>query len=183
MSYLPIELSLALKEHFFFPEKPLFGAVATVQQHTPRIRTMRIYEIDGEGCPILLTHVASNKWKEFQESPQACINVVSENKLVQLIVQGHLQLKSAQNDKALHYWNLVRPDVKKIYDPKHTVGAPFSQAEVLTIPESVPESFGMARLLPEFWELLLLASDYPNSERYQFKWRENRWQKQRIHVG
>lgn len=76
--YLPIELVELFKDHFAYPEKPLFGSVATIQNNSPRIRTMRIYEFNQDGCPILLTHTRSNKWKEFIKHPHVSINIVSE---------------------------------------------------------------------------------------------------------
>jgi hypothetical protein len=57
------------KEHFSFPDKPLFASVATLQNQHPHIRTMRIYEFNQEGCPILLTHTGSNKQKDFLNHP------------------------------------------------------------------------------------------------------------------
>ena len=183
--YLPTEVDLALKEKFFFPERHLFGAVATIQKSYPCVRTMRIYDINKEGCPVLLTHVASNKWKEFADHPYVSINMVSENKLVQMIVRGMLQLDTPNSafDKAKRYWNMVRPDVKKIYDPAHTVGDLFCKANVLNIPQEIPDTFGIACVIPEFWELLLLDSEYTNSLRYQFHLANSKWQKQRVHVG
>ena len=185
MPYLPEEVHSVLKEHFFFPEKNLFGSVATVQNTFPRIRTMRIYDIDKKGCPVLLTHVASNKWQEFIHNPCVAISMVSETKLVQILVQGKLQLDTplSSQDKAKSYWVLVRPDVKKIYDPAHAVGVFFDTLNDLSIPNDPPETFGIACVIPEFWEILHLDPEYTHSSRCQLLLKQGAWKKQRIHVG
>ncbi len=185
-SYLPKELAELLKDRFSFPDKPLFGAVATIQGGQPRVRTMRIYEFNQEGCPILLTHTGSGKWQEFLSQQQVSINIVSDNKLLQIIVSGRLLLETAESapEKAKQYWNMVRADVRKIYDPNHKVGEAYHNEKVdLTIPNEAPNSFGIAYVVPTFWELLQLESEYTHSRRYQFHLKEGSWQKQRIHVG
>jgi hypothetical protein len=78
---------------------------------------------------------------------------------------------------------MVRPDVKKIYDPKHMIGDVFSKIDTLQIPKSVPDIFGIACVVPAFWELLYLDSEYTNSHRYQFHLKNGQWQKLRINVG
>lgn len=183
--YLPIELAELFKDHFAYPEKPLFGSVATIQNHSPRIRTMRIYEFNQAGCPILLTHTESNKWKEFINHPQTSINIVSETKLLQIIVSGHIVLDTSESayEIAKRYWNMVRSDVKKIYDPKHKIEKTYYESDDLTIPQEPPNTFGIACVIPSFWEALHLESEYTKSHRYQFHLKEGSWQKQRIHVG
>lgn len=183
--YLPTELVELFKEHFSFPDKPLFGSVATIQNQHPCIRTMRIYELNHEGCPILLTHTGSNKWKEFVNHPQVSINIVSENKLLQIIVSGHLLLDTSESacEAAKRYWSMVRSDVKKIYDPAHKIEEIHFEASDLTIPQEVPDTFGIACVVPNFWETLHLENEYIKSHRYQFHLKEGSWQKQRIHVG
>jgi len=185
MSYLPSELHTALQEHFSFPSKHIFGSVATYDHASPHIRMMRIYDIDKEGAIVLLTHVNSGKWREFTHHPYVAINLVSENKLVQMITRGPLQLLTPQhNAKQLQpYWDMIRPDVKRIYHPDYQVSAPFTPTHHLSIPQELPITLGIARLVPDFWELLVLDSDYVNSQRYQFRKKEGQWQKQRITVG
>lgn len=184
-SYLPTELAELFKEHFSFPDKPLFGSVATLQNQYPRIRTMRIYEFNQEGCPILLTHTGSNKWKDFLNQPQVSINIVSESKLQQIIVSGHLLLDTPKSayDKAQRYWNMVRSDVKKIYDPAHRIEETYIESNELTVPQEAPNTFGIVSVIPNFWETLQLENEYVKSHRYQFHFKEDFWQKQRIHVG
>lgn len=184
-SYLPRELVELFKDHFSFPDKPLFGSVATIQNLHPRIRMMRIYEFNPEGCPILLTHTGSNKWKEFINHPQISINIVSESKLLQIIVSGHLLLDTSESacEKAKRYWNMVRQDVKKIYDPTHKTEEVYVEPKDLTIPQAAPNTFGMVCVVPNFWETLHLESEYAKSYRYQFHLKDGFWQKQRIHVG
>lgn len=183
-SDLPPELDVVLKEQFSFPEKHLYGSVATIGNNHPRIRTMRIYAIN-HGCLILITHVESNKWKELVHHPYLSINMVSENKLTQLIAFGSVILdtpKSASN-MAKQYWNMLREDVKKIYDPRHAMGKSFCEVNNLAIPQDVPDTFGIASLNPSFWEILHLDSEYTKSRRYQFQVKNGAWQKQRINVG
>ena len=68
----------------------------------------------GTGCPVLLTHIASSKWKEFSGCPYASICMVSESKLVQLVVRGKLTLETGrQMLKSGAYWERVRPDVRR----------------------------------------------------------------------
>lgn len=183
-SYLPIELVELFKDHFSFPEKPLFGSVSSIYEDHPRIRTMRIYEFNQDGCPILLTHTGSNKWKEFMNQPQLSMNIVSESKLLQIIVSGSLFLDTSKSacEIAQQYWNMVRSDVKKIYDPSHKIQGIYSDSE-LTISQEVPNTFGIVRVVPTFWETLHLESEYTKSHRYQFRLEEGSWQKQRVHVG
>lgn len=184
-SYLPLELVELFKDHFGYPEKPLFGSVATIHNHYPRIRTMRIYEFNQDGCLILLTHTGSNKWKEFMNHPQVSINIVSESKLLQIIVSGYLVLDTSESayEAAKRYWNMVRADVKKIYDPTYKIEKVYSETDDLTISQEAPHTFGIAYVVPDFWEALHLENDYPKSHRYQFHLKEDSWQKQRIHVG
>lgn len=113
-SYLPRELVELFKDHFSFLDKPLFGSVATIQNLHPHSHDA-YYEFNPEGCPILLTYIRSNKWKEFINHPQTSINIVSESNLLQIIVSGHLLLDTSESacGKAKRYWNMVRPDVKK----------------------------------------------------------------------
>lgn len=184
-SYLPIELAELFKEHFDYPEKLLFGSVATIQNNYPRIRTMRIYEFNQDGCPILLTHTKSNKWKDFINHRQVSINIVSEGKLLQIIVSGHLVLDTSESayETAKRYWNMVRSDVKKIYDPNHKIEEVYCESGNLIISEEPPNTFGIACVLPSFWEVLHLESEYTKSRRHQFHLKEGSWKKQRIHVG
>jgi hypothetical protein len=146
---------------------------------------MRIYEFNQEGCPILLTHTKSNKWTEFLNHPEISINMVSESRLVQIIVSGHLVVDTLEsNDQAANqYWNRVRSDVKKIYDPRHRIEEVYFESDELIASEKTPDTFGVARLVPSFWETLHLDSEYTKSHRYQFFLKEGCWQKQRIHVG
>jgi hypothetical protein len=183
--YLPIELAELFKDHFAYPEKLLFGSVATIHNNCPRIRTMRIYEFNQDGCPILLTHTRSNKWKDFINHPQASINIVSESKLLQIIASGHLVLDTSESayETAKRYWNMVRSDVKKIYDPRHKIEEAYCETDDLIIPEKLLNTFGIACVVPSFWETLHLESEYTKSHRYQFHLKEGSWQKQRIHVG
>jgi len=183
--YLPVELAELFKDHFAYPEKPLFGSVATTQNQSPRIRTMRIYEFNQDGCPILLTHTESNKWKEFRNHPQVSINIVSESKLLQIIISGHLILDTSKSacEIAKRYWKMVRLDVKKIYDPHHKIEEAYFESDDLLIPQELPNTFGIAHVIPDFWEALHLESEYTKSRRYQFHLKEGSWQKQRIHVG
>ncbi|MBS4168991.1 hypothetical protein [Parachlamydia sp. AcF125] len=183
--YLPIELVELFKDLFAYPEKPLFGSVATIQNHCPRIRTMRIYEFNQDGCPILLTHTGSNKWKEFVNQPQIFINIVNESKLLQIIVSVQLVLDTSESayETAKRYWNMVRSDVKKIYDLKHKIEEAYCEFDDLIIPEETPNTFRIACAVPSFWEALHLESEYTKSHRYQFYLKEGSWLKQRIHVG
>ncbi len=184
-SILPAEVGLALREEFSFPVKHLFGAVATVRDNHPSVRTMRIYEVTPQGWPVLVTHTGSNKWKEFVQHPHASINLVSENKLVQLIVFGALRLDTIGSgfDRVNPYWKMVRPDVKKIYDPAYTLRDVYSEVEGLTIPRDAPDTFGVVHVIPSFWEVLHLGSEYTRSHRYQFHLSNGKWQKQRVPVG
>lgn len=184
-TYLPPELAELFKDQFSFPDKPLFGSVASIHNHSPRVRTMRIYEFNQEGCLILTTHTGSNKWKEFVSNPQVSINIVSENKLLQIIVSGHLLLNTAESkpEMAQRYWGMLRPDVKKIYDPKCKIKEDYSEPDELIIPQEVPHAFGIVCVVPAFWETLHLESEYLNSHRYQFHLKEDSWQKQRVHIG
>jgi len=185
ISYLPHELAKLFTKHFSFPENPLFGSVATIKNDFPRIRTMRIYEFDKKGCPILLTHTGSNKWKEFSQHRQVSVNIVSESKLLQVTVSGHLTLATTETDfeAAKHYWSMIRPDVKKIYDSRHKVGEAYSELSDLAISQEPPKTFGMAYIIPSFWETLHLEDEYAKSCRYQYRLNENTWERQRIQVG
>jgi hypothetical protein len=104
---------------------------------------------------------------------------------LQIIVFGTLLLDTPTSsyEKSKHYWNRVRPDVKKIYDPLHKVGEVYSEEPHLVISQEVPDTFGMACLVPTFWETLHLENEYTKSHRYQFSLKDGSWQKQRIHVG
>ena len=184
-TYLPTEIVELFKDNFSFPDKPLFGSVATIQNQYPCVRTMRIYEFNQEGCPILLTHTGSNKWKAFLNHPQVSISIVSESKLLQIIVSGHLILDTLESacDKAQRYWSFVRSDVKKIYDPAHNIGEAYFEPNELAISQDAPNTFGIVCVIPNFWETLQLENDYVKSHRYQFHLKEDYWQKQCIHVG
>lgn len=146
---------------------------------------MRIYEFNQDGCPILLTHTGSNKWKEFVNHPQVSINIVNESKLLQIIVSGRLVLDTSESacELSKRYWNMVRSDVKKIYDPKHRIEEAYYESDDLAILQEIPNTFGIARVVPGFWETLHLENEYTKSHRYQFCLKEGSWQKQRIHVG
>lgn len=184
-SHVPRELVELFRDHFSFPTKPLFGSVATIHNQQPRVRTMRIYEFSGDGCPVLLTHTGSNKWSEFVKHPLVSISFVSDSKLLQIIVSGRLVLETADSARAdaARYWNMVRADVKKIYDPAHKIEQTYVEPMDLSVPKSPPSTFGIACVIPHFWEALQLQDEYVNSHRYQFILKDNDWQKQRIHVG
>jgi pyridoxine/pyridoxamine 5'-phosphate oxidase len=185
MLYLPAEIGLAFKQQFSFPQGYLFGSVATLSECHPRVRMMRIYDFNHDGCPVLLTHTRSNKWKDFVNHAHVSINIVSENKLMQIIVFGALQLDTSLSApaKARHYWNMVRPDVKKIYDSGHAIEEVYCGMKDLTIPQEAPDTFGMVCITPSFWEILHLDSDYTKSCRYQYHFTNGTWQKQRFNVG
>jgi pyridoxine/pyridoxamine 5'-phosphate oxidase len=182
---LPTELAEVFQKQFSFPQKPLFGAVATHQATQPGIRTMRIYDFDREGCPILTTHTGSKKWGEFVSHPHVSIVLVSENQLVQVIVSGKLRLDTIHTARELatHYWDRVRPDVKKVYDASYRTGDDYQEIGPLFAPVDVPTSFGIVSVMPSFWELLHLESDYPLSQRYQFHRQGEGWAKRRVNLG
>lgn len=182
---IPVEIDKIIANHFGFPAKPLFGAVATLDNGKPNVRTMRIYSFN-EGCPILITHRDSKKWKEFTICPEVSICMVSENQTTQIIVQGMLQHLSTDQDmgKLTTYWNLVRPDVRKIYSPIYKVGVEYNPCINPVAPVQPPTALGVASVIPYFWELLQLEpTDYIFSQRYQFHKTENGWKKQRIAIG
>lgn len=187
--YLPKEVSIVFEEYFGFPKQPLFGVVATICMDNgmtvPQVRTMRIYDFDQDGCPILLTHVLSHKWQELINHPYLSINMVSDNKLTQVIVCGKVQLDTPQTapERAKRYWSLIRPDVKKIYCQDYAIGQAYRETQNLTIPLDAPNSLGIARLSPNFWEILKLNPEYVESNRNQFHLNNGEWQGRRIHVG
>jgi len=186
---VPFLILTTLKEKFAFPKQPLFGAVSTINMEgpilIPHVRIMRIYDFTEEGQLILLTHTESHKWSEFSHHPHISIAMVSENKLTQIIVNGKLELATigTSREQAKHYWTMVRPDVKKIYDPSHKIGGPYQNASALQTPSIVPETFGIARITPSFFEILHLDSNYVESDRTQFQLKEGLWHRQRVAVG
>jgi hypothetical protein len=181
---LPAEIKIIFKEQFSFPERMLFGSVATLKAGEPNIRFMRIYDINHEGCLILLTHTDSHKWKEFKKAPSVSVALLSENKQAQIIVRGAVKLDNPHTtpNAARKYWPLVRLDVKKIYDPSHLVEQPYSEQK-LQVPDQAPITFGIATLVPTFWEVLELTLDYTSSVRTQFRYEDGVWQKKRVNVG
>lgn len=184
---MPVESEIAqvFQKHFLFPHKPLFGAVATVCGDQPRVRTMRVYDFDQDGSLILTTHTDSNKWKDFTSTPKVSVVFVTENHQVQVIVNGNLRLETATSaDTAIkEYWDQVRTDVKKIYDPHYVVGGVYQKGAQLCVPPTPPSTFGVASVIPTFWEILHLDSEYTHSQRYQFSLCQGNWQKQRVQVG
>lgn len=94
-----------------------------------------------------------------------------------------LDTSESASETANRYWNMVRSDVKKIYDPKHKIEEAYFESDDLVIPQETPNTFGIACVVPSFWEALHLDSEYTKSRRYQFNLKEGSWQKQRIHVG
>lgn len=182
MKYLPHEIDNILKTVFNFPNSFLFGTVASVEGSAPKLRTMRIYALDAAGCPILLTHTQSAKWKEFQNNTHICICFLNENKTFQILLRGKVILETSSEHRQ-EYWNLVRSDVKKIYDSRYVLNAPYQPLGPLTILKEPPETFGIAKVMPSFWEVIEFKADYVESPRYQFSINQGDWEKQRIHVG
>jgi pyridoxine/pyridoxamine 5'-phosphate oxidase len=181
--FLPLEVEKSLNS--LYKDGFLFGVVASSQGTAPNIRMMRIYAVNEEGCPILLTHMHSQKWKEFSKHPHVAVCMVSEDRLLQVLVRGSVELSTIQSapDQAKHYWSLVRADVKKIYDPAHLVGEPYAPFPALKSPIEVPESFGILCIRPTFWEILSVNTEYTESHRIRFELKEGMWQKHRIFVG
>jgi len=130
---------------------------------------MRIYEFNQEGCSIFLTHTGSNKWKAFLNHPQVSISIISESKLLQIIVSGHLLFDTSESacEKAQRYWSMMRSDVKKIYDPVHKIGEVYFEPNDLAIPHNAPNTFGIVCVVPNFWETLELENEYVKSHRCQ----------------
>lgn len=185
MRYLPAEIQTTLKQRFYFPEQPLFGTVATLKANAPQVRTMRVYDVDSHGSPILLTHTGSNKWEEWMRASSVAICMVSGDKLTQIVVRGEVILTTPAEvrEQAQFYWDKVRSDVKKIYDPAYAVGELYRSVPLLKILERPSPTFGMVRILPSFWELLELDQEYVESKRYQFHVQGAAWECKRLNVG
>jgi hypothetical protein len=74
--------------------------------------------------------------------------------------------------------------VRKVnYDIKHKIEEAYCESDDLTIPQEIPNTFGIACVIPTFWEVLHLENEYTKSHRYQFHFNKDSWQKQRIHIG
>jgi|GEM_PF-2849901 len=174
-----------LSKDFNFPNQPIFGAVSSVLMYNglaiPHVRLMRIYDIDENGSPVLITHTGSHKWQEFASHPYISVVIVSDNKLRQLVVNGRLEL--SKREKAQEYWFSVRADVRKIYDPSYQIEGVYEACAHLKAPMDVPDTFGVVTLIPEFWEVLELSDDYLESNRVHFQWQAGKWDEQRVAVG
>lgn len=165
----PQEIQCALREKFHFPTDILAGVVSTNGKEGISSRMMRVYDIDEKGCPILLTHTGTKKWEEIKNSPSVSLCFVSEDKLFQVLLRGSANLV-ASREEASPYWETIRPDVQDYY----LKGA--------TTDHAIPDTLGVIKIEPTFWETLELVIPYSESVRFQFLPSPSGWVKKQVPI-
>jgi general stress protein 26 len=158
-----------LQSWFSFPEKKIFCQVSTINNGSPHIRTMDLYDFTDDGTLIFLTNTNSNKWYHLKQVPNIAVCLL-HLECGQIIVEGLASLHTSVNNQPLatRYWNYLDEYWQGFY-LSYASGDPSSQKEI-------PLSFGVIEICPHSWEILEInTEDFLKGSRKKFQLQENTW--------
>jgi pyridoxine/pyridoxamine 5'-phosphate oxidase len=180
---IPHEVEKLLYDHFEYP-KLIIAQVATLSVNGTDIRSMGLSDIDDEGRMIFLTNRGSHKWAQLSIHPAISILLLNLKQNVQIIARGQAELLTLESHSSLleHYWLCTPRQAQFTFLHKHPEGEfiPLKGSLEITTP---PENFGMIRVVPANWEILVIDSDnYHASPRFRFEKNDSNWHKTRLNA-
>ncbi len=183
---LPNDIEASLRMNFHFPEKLLFCQIATQAKDCPNVRTVRLYGIEKDRGLVFITRKTSQKWRELKNNPKMAICFLHPEHQIQLRTKCEVSFLDygLAPDCAEKYWNMMKEDVKKIYNDQYTPNVAYQGIEQLGVPQKIPDCFGLIVAVPYFWEYLFVDSNYPTSVRYIYtKNSQEEWVRQHLTVA
>lgn len=182
---LPNDIENSIRQDFHFPEKMVFGQIATQAENCPRVRTVRLYGIEEDKGLVFATHTASRKWNELKHNPNMAVCFLHPEYQIQLRAECTVSLLnfSLEPHLAENCWKMIGKNVKKIYDDYGTSDFSYKNQQPLEAPKDIPDCFGLIIAVPYIWEYLSIDPDYPNSIRYLYTQdADKNWERKRSAV-
>lgn len=178
----PPAIRQLLEEHF--DALPIVQ-VGTCDDQGPVIRSMGMFALMEDRCPLLITHTGSRKWHQLTERPDVSLCCVNASKTVQIVVRGRARLHDKKTSLRLldQYWPQVPDAVWSVYAQPSTDGeyAPPRPDQVFNGP---PDAMGLIEVIPWQWETLIFDLErYVDSQRVRYEVSEGQWQAVRWKVG
>lgn len=169
MNKLPEYIEKNITLWFGFPKQEVDCQVATIGNHSPHLRTMKLYDITDEGHLVLITGTNTQKWKDLLLTPKVALCLLDLN-YGQIIIEGSVSLNTQGNAaQAIEsYWEDLPEFWKEIY---------FSYDENPDKSRNkIPDIFGVIFIQPQLCEILELEKEnYLKSKRTQFQWSKGEW--------
>ncbi|TXG76914.1 hypothetical protein E6Q11_03840 [Candidatus Dojkabacteria bacterium] len=160
---MPDPVIRAIYDDLGYPKAEINCQVATVFGSTPHIRTMKLYDI-CDGDLVFCTFTDKQKWLDLK-SNTSCSVCFFFNNWGQIIAEGNVCLSSNRHgqEQTEFYWQKLLPCWRQAYLSG-------------TNSKSIPDAFGVIKVVPNRWEILRINhDDYFSSIRFEAVWKSNSW--------
>lgn len=151
-----------------------FMTLATTHQQIPEIRYVVLRAVDASGHFYFFTDYRTKKIDHIQMNPEVALLFYDPGKGVQIRIQG-TALIHRNNARAVNFWETVKGEARKAYNPLLRPGTPISGPEQAhTWPqELVNTNFAVVQVIPS--ELDVLQLDGLKHIRAKFLRHEDNW--------